>query len=155
MAPSSALADSASISVGWSSMPGEKCRARLLERINELPTKKRRDYITTWKSRMGEEAAGSAYDFRVLAALTGWTMLTLAGLGVLATVARAFPLAYASYGLVLLAVLPLTFFTIRSLHKALTVIRRRYGLPTGVRMPWSVLARTEAFDRWVLENRRG
>lgn len=118
-----------------------------------MSNRKRERYIEVWTSRMGEEAANSAYDFRMFGSVAGWLMLALAGGGAAAMLARNFPLAYTVYGIALLVAAPLTFCTIRPLHKALTIVRKRYGLPSGIRMPWSVLSRTEDFDRWVLENR--
>lgn len=101
---------------------------------------------------MGEEAAGRAFEFRITGMIGGFLSVILAVLGAVAMMAKVFLLAYVVYGLALLVGVPLIFYSIRPLHKALTIIRERHGISAKARMPWSVLNRAEAFDRWILEN---
>lgn len=112
-------------------------------------------YVATWRSRMGEDAARHIFQFRVLALSACALVVGLQTAAIAAMVAQAFAAADVMYCALLLVALPLLFYSIRPLHKGMTIIRKRYGLPfqTRTRWRWSTLARTEAFDQWILESK--
>lgn len=117
--------------------------------------RRREQYIANWTSRMGEEAAGYIFQFRVLGITACALVVGLQTVAIAAMAAHAFLAAYVVYGVVLLVAVPMIFYSIRPLHKGMTIIRQRYGVPfrTRTRFPWSSLTRPEVFDRWILENR--
>ena len=109
-------------------------------------------YVARWESRFGPDGARLAYRFRLLytagigmmlVVMVVMTSLELAGIEVRGWYWVVMPLAGSP-----------AIVSAFMIGRVVSLIKAHCGLTKRTsRMPWSVFANPEAFDRWVLENR--
>jgi hypothetical protein len=132
---------------------GQQMQALLPEgAVAKLMARQAEAYVARWESRFGADGARLAYRFRLL--YTAGIGMMLVVMVVMTSLDFAgFRSHVVFWTAMVLAASPAIVGTFL-LGRAVNLIKAHCGITKRAsRMPWSAFANTEAFDRWVLENR--